>query len=343
MPDQALFILRLFDKGLQNPPADARLLREGTITLGRDSTTDWVLDDRERRLSRHHLDISATGDAVSICPRGTNGVFDECTSLRLPDGEPFAVDFPATLRFGSFHLVIDHAAQSGANDHGSGQTLILSPPLGSTASVPHDYTDGLATADTSGDGSLLDCFCQGAGLEPSAFALEEPGDIMRRAGAVYRQMVLGVGDLMAERERVRQQYQIARTTIGGAGNNPFKWGPTQRLALDLLLAEGHGFMSGPGALKASFSDIKKHLIATFRGLHASLRATVAEFDPVDIERQASHRTSLLQSRAAADLAEVARRHAELRRQIEGGADGTLNATFVRAYDAAVAEIEGAEQ
>lgn len=343
MTDQPLFILRLFDKGLQNPPADARLLREGTITLGRDSTTDWVLDDRERRLSRHHLDISATGEAVSICPRGTNGVFDDGSGDRFPQGEVCTIGVPATLRFGSFHLVVDYAAQSRADDGYAGRTLILSPPLGATASVPRDYTDADTILDAPGDGSLLDCFCQGAGLEPSAFALEEPGDVMRRAGAVYRQMVLGVGDLMAERERVRQQYQIARTTIGGAGNNPFKWGPTQRLALDLLLAEGHGFMSGPGALKASFSDIKKHLIATFRGLHASLHTTVAHFDLVEIARQTSHRTSLLQSRAAADLAEVARRHADLRRQIEDGAEGTLNATFVRAYDAAVAEIEGVEQ
>jgi len=343
MPDQALFILRLHDNGVQNPPIDARLLRQGTITIGRDSTTDWVLDDRERRLSRHHLDITATGDTVSIHSRGTNGVFDDSDDHRFSDGETCAVAVPVTLRFGNFHLVIEHAAQSNLDDGNAGQTLILSPPLGSTASVPQDYTDGAAAADTPGDGSLLDCFCQGAGLEPSAFALEEPGDVMRRAGAVYRQMILGVGDLMAERERVRQQYQIARTTIGGAGNNPFKWGPTQRLAIDLLLAEGHGFMSGPGALKASFSDIKKHLIATFRGLHASMRATIAEFDPLEIERQTSHRTSLLQSRAAADLAELARRHADLGRQIEDGANGTLNATFVRAYDAAVAEIEGTER
>jgi predicted component of type VI protein secretion system len=339
---EALFILRLFDNGLDNPPSDARLLREGTITLGRDVTTDWVLDDRERRLSRHHLDITAAGGALSIRARGTNGVFDNDNGERFADGEACTVSVPATFSFGSFHLVIDYAAQSSTDDSNAGRTLILSPPLGHTASVPQDYTDSTAPAGTTGDGSLLDCFCQGAGLEPSAFALEEPGDVMRRAGAIYRQMVLGVGDLLAERERVRKQYEIARTTIGGAGNNPFKWGPTQRLALDLLLAEEHGFMSGPGALKASFADIKKHLIATFRGLYASLRTTVDQLDPADIERGTRTRTSVLQSRASAHLAELARRHADLRRQIEHGADGTLNATFVQAYDAAVGELERSE-
>ena len=337
-----MFILRLFDDEFMQQPIDARLLREGTITVGRDASTDWVLNDRELRLSRRHFEITADGQTIVICALGSNGVFDDATGVRLPDSETRVLDVPATLRFGGFRLVVDYAAQSGTDTGGEGQTLILSPPLGSTATVPHDYTDTPVDALQPGDGSLLDSFCQGAGLEPSAFAVEDPADVMRRAGAVYRQMVLGVGDLMAERERVRRHYQIARTTIGNAGNNPFKWGPTQRLALDLLLAEGHGFMSGPGALQASFSDIKKHLIATFRGLHASLRVAVAQFDPVELKRQPNQRPCLLQSRAATQCAEIARRHADLHGQITDGADGILNTTFVRAYDTAVAEIEGTQ-
>ncbi len=244
-----------------------------------------------------------------------------------------------TLRFGSFRLVVDHAAQAGAGDGREGQTLILTPPLGASIDVPADYADG-ATPVARPDGSLLDRFCEGAGLEPSAFAMEDPEDIMRRAGAVYRQMVLGVGDLMAERERMRSQYEIARTTIGGANNNPFKWAPTQRLALDLLLAEGNGFMNGPAALKASFVDIKKHLVATFRGLHASLKTSLSTFDPAEIEKAVPSRASLLQSRASQLWTEIARRHAELQTEVLEGGDGALNQSFVAAYDAAASELDG---
>jgi len=341
MAEAKTYILRLFENVAPDQPVDARLLREGSITIGRDSSADWVLTDNERRLSRRHLDIAVEDGRLALRVRGSNGVFDDDTGERLDDDRTLQLGVPAALRFGGYRLVVDHAAQSGAEDGNLGQTLILSPPLGSSAAIPTDYTDSASTSLGSGDGSLLDAFCQGAGLEPSAFALEDPIDVMRRAGAVYRQMILGVGDLMAEREHVRAQYRIARTTIGGAGNNPFKWGPTQRLAIDLLLAEGRGFLSGPAALESSFGDIKKHLIATFRGLHATLRAAIAAFDPAPLLAQTSHRTNLLQSRAAADCAELARRHGDLLCQIEGGADGSLNATFVEAYDAAVTEIERA--
>lgn len=335
-----MFVLRLFDQHDLTQPVDARLLRDGTIAIGRDPAIDWVLHDPENRISRRHCEIEADGPSMMIRCLGTNGVFDHLSGGRLSDGVDSPLAVPATLRLGGFVLVIDHSAQGQADDDVDGQTLILSPPLGRSTEVPDDYADNEGGTPNRYGTSLLDCFCEGAGLEPSALALEAPEDIMRRAGAVYRQMVLGVGDLMAEREAKRRKYEVARTTIGGANNNPFKWAPTQRLALDLLLAESHGFMSGPSALNASFADIKRHLFATFSALQESLRATIASFDPVAIERETPGRGALLQSRTAQLWAEVERRHTELVRQLAGDVDGSLNQIFVKAYDTASSDREG---
>lgn len=155
---------------------------------------------------------------------------------------------------------------------------------------------------------------------------------MRRASAVYRQMVLGVGDLMAERDRARGRYQLTRTTIGGADNNPFEWAPSRRLAIDLLLTSSTGFMSGPAALSASFRDLTRHLVATFAGLQGSLRAAIERFDPASLD--AGGRATLLKSRAAAQMEEVAARHADLLEQLDGHVAGSLDRAFVKAYDAA---------
>ncbi len=334
-----MYILRLFEADILTQPIDARLLRDGTISIGRDPSVDWVLHDPDCRISRRHCDITALEKTITIRCLGTNGVFDEITGSRFPDEVESVISVPVTLRFGDFRLVIDYAAQADTGEGLEALTLVLTPPLGSSAEVPNDYADGGSKMMPNSGASLLDCFCEGAGLEPSSFALEDSEAIMRRAGAVYRQMILGVGDLMAEREAMRRQYQIARTTIGGANNNPFKWAPTQRLALDLLLAESHGFISGPAALQASFKEIKRHLIATFRGLQESLRASVASFDPDLIARETPGRGSLLQSRAAQLWAELDRRHADLSQQLGGSVDGHLNQVFVRAYDDASSELE----
>ena len=131
----------------------------------------------------------------------------------------------------------------------------------------------------------------------------------------------------------RKQHELARTTIGGSRNNPFKWAPTQRLAIDLLL-EGRGnFLSGPEALRDSFSDIKRHLISTFSGLHASLRAAIDAFDPAKLDAAIQDQTSLLKSRALLHAKEAAARHADLTQQLEGGGGSSLESAFVAAYNA----------
>lgn len=335
----ALYILKLYEEHDLIQPIDARLLRVGTLMIGRDPDTDWAIADPDNEISRRHCCFEASEDSLTLTVQGTNGVYNGDTQLRLPDNIPVPITAPANLTLGSYRLVVAPAPQANTGDLNEGQTLILSPPLGTSIDIPGDYDDTDRGPEPQGDGSLLSAFCQGAGLDASAFALEDPDAIMRRAGAVYRQMVLGLGDLMMERERVRQQFRIARTTIGSANNNPFKWAPTQRLALDLLLAEEHGFLSGPAALKASFRDIKKHLIATFSGLHKSMIAVVKTFDPAAIDQATVGQGSLLKSRAAAQVDELRRRHGELAKQIEGGEDGMLNTVFVTEYDAISADLE----
>jgi predicted component of type VI protein secretion system len=103
---------------------------------------------------------------------------------------------------------------------------------------------------------------------------------------------------MSERSDARSRYRLNRTTIGGEANNPFKWAPSQRLAIDLLLAGSSSFLSGPAALQASFRDIKRHLVATFAGLQGALRHAVESFSPDGINQAVASKATLLRSRSA---------------------------------------------
>ncbi|HKY82360.1 MAG TPA: type VI secretion system-associated FHA domain protein TagH [Sphingobium sp.] len=335
-----MYIFKLYEKDQPLNPVDARLLQDGLLRIGRDPQADWVMHDPACEISRWHCEYQVQPDGLTLRCTGTNGVFDGETQTRLLEECDLPVTLPGSVCFGPYRLTVDHAAQAGGHAGASeNQTLILLPPLGSSIAVPTEWSDASTVPTQPGGGSLLEAFCEGAGIDASAFSSEDPEEIMRRAGAVYRNMVLGIGDLMAEREKVRGAYQLARTTIGGAGNNPFKWAPTQRLAIDLLLTNDRGFLDGPAALSASFRDIKKHLIATFSGLRASLRAAIDMFDPASIEAASQAKGSLLKSRAAVQWETARNRHADLSRQVEGAEEGMLSQVFVVAYDAAASELE----
>lgn len=327
-----MYMLQLFDRDDMVQALDARLIREGLLRIGRDTDADWPIADPDCALSRAHCELRVDGDGLTLRALGANGVFDADTGERFPDAVDVVLPVPSALRLGRFKMVATQAPH-GDLEVDTALTMVLTPPLGSSVEVPSDWADAGETRPL-GEGSLLEAFCEGAGLDCSLLSEEEPTEIMRRAGAVYRQMVLGIGDLMAERDHARRRYQLTRTTISGADNNPFKWAPTQRLAIDLLLAGSTGFLSGPAALKASFRDVKRHLVATFAGLQGSLRAAIGTFEPASIDAGIADRVTLLKSRASLQMTEVADRHADLTRQMVASAPGSLDRAFAVAYDAA---------
>ncbi|WP_428630327.1 type VI secretion system-associated FHA domain protein [Sphingopyxis sp.] len=335
-----MYMLQLFERGDEIHPVDAKLLREGVLRVGRDKSADWSIPDPNCALSRTHCEFAVGADGLTLRPLGANGVFNAATGERLADEAAIPVSLPFAIRLGDFRIVVSEAPHGDIAGQET-RTMVLTPPLGDSIEVPSDWTDTAAAARSGGaaitTGSLLDAFCEGAGLDASLLASEDPVEIMRRVGGVYRQMVLGVGDLMSERDHARSHYQMTRTTIGSADNNPFKWAPTQRLAIDLILGGSHGFLSGPAALQSSFRDIKRHLVATFAGLRGSLQQAIACFDPDSLDGQTPGR-SLFQNKAAAQLKELEKRHADLLEEIEGKKSGVLDRAFVQAYNVADAAV-----
>jgi len=331
-----MYMLQLFERGDEIHPVDARLLREGILRVGRDKSADWSIPDPDCALSRTHCEFAVGADGLTLRALGTNGVFNAATGERLADHAAIAMSLPFAIHLGDFRIVASEAPHGDIAGQET-RTMVLTPPLGDSIDVPSDWTDTAAATRSGGPaittGSLLDAFCEGAGLDASLLAREDPVEIMRRVGGVYRQMVLGVGDLMSERDHARSHYQMTRTTIGSADNNPFKWAPTQRLAIDLILGGSHGFLSGPAALQSSFRDIKRHLVATFAGLRGSLQQAIACFDPASLDGETPGR-SLFQNRAAGQLKELEKRHADLFEEIEGKKSGVLDRAFVQAYNVA---------
>ena len=188
---------------------------------------------------------------------------------------------------------------------------------------------------------LLAAFCAGAKLDPQAFVGEDPAQVMERLGAVYRQLVLGLGDLLGDRTTVKNEYRMNRTTVAKEGNNPFKWAPPQRVAVDLLRAEGDGFLNGPAAATASFQDLKKHLLCMLAGLRASLASTLEALSPETTDAELADRRFLLKSsREAAAWAEYRKRYARFRREADDNPDSRINREFRAAYERQLQTLDG---
>jgi predicted component of type VI protein secretion system len=316
--------LRLIDERDPFRPTASRELTHGEMSIGRDPAADWRIDDPDRKLSRIHCVFSVDREgAVSVRDTSSNGVFSE-TGDRLPLGEPMPVKIGDGVRIGNFMIYVD-------------RVVVAPPELSIAADNTSRATSPALDQLPPHDGSLIEAFCHGAQIDSSVFAGQDPSDLLRRLGAIYRETVLGVGQLMEERSTARQGIDLDRTTIGASHNNPFKWASPARVTVDLLRGGNDAFMSGAEAVASSFRDIRSHLAALSGAARSAITNTLATLDPAAIDEETARNTSLFSTgRAGANWKQYRMLHKALLLSSEADANLALVAAL-RAADAAAKE------
>jgi len=193
----------------------------------------------------------------------------------------------------------------------------------------------------AGDDALFDHFCAGARLSPNAFAGEDRALLMERLGAVYRQAILGVADLMSERTALKNDFRMVRTTIRPEGNNPFKWVPPQRIAVELLRSEdGSGYVTGERALSEALHDVKAHMLCVLAGMRGAIGATFDLLSPAEIEARTANRGFVMPGqRSAAAWTDYVEQFASQRREADDSVDGPINRAFRDAYEDQLRQID----
>jgi predicted component of type VI protein secretion system len=327
-----MFFCRLFHRDQPFEQIDARLIGEGEITVGRDPSADWRLNDPDGTLSRIHCTLAVEDGRLLLRDRSTNGTFLE-GGQRAPEGQAVELQVRNSIRLGALTILVSDPPETPAP--AAAASLHPTPP-GPTIAPAADWIDGPAARPAHRDTSLIEAFCEGARLDASSFSSEDPAELMRRIGAIYQQTVLGLSALMADRARSKAEYELERTTISAADNNPFKWAPTRKLAQDLLRKSDNGFLTDAAAVRASFEDLGGHLGALSDATKAALAATANAFAPESIEAEAKPQTTMLRNKTTVCWDIHARRHADLT-GAGGGLDPLVKRAFGDAYLRSLAE------
>lgn len=137
--------------------------------------------------------------------------------------------------------------------------------------------------------ALFAAFLKGAGLPQAALAGSEHLRIMGDLGAIFRETVRGLMDVLVARGDVKGEFRLDRTTIGPVENNPLKTPPGQPpLAMEeamglLLMRRQEAYMSPVQAVREGFDDIKAHQLAVMAGIQAALNRLLERFDPANLE------------------------------------------------------------
>ena len=292
---------------------------QGTISVGRDETADWTIADPDHEISRRHLELSRAGDGLCLRALGVNGVMLQPGGRAMRTGEVAIVGEGDEFSFGPYTVAV-RCRPSDRPD----------------ASV---HAASRCRAATSGDVAdaavLLDAFCEGAGLDASAFAADEPAEILMRAGTIYREVVYQLCDLSTERHRLKEASSLDRTTISANENNPLRWGAPHRASVDLLRSARAGFLDGAAAVQLSLNDLRQHLLASNAAYEAAIASIVERIDPHGLSLSADSKawfgTSAKQKWAAFE-----RVFGQLKSDLAGEND-TLRRVFAERYEQSLRE------
>lgn len=161
------------------------------------------------------------------------------------------------------------------------------PPRGREAAetAPLDA----ATVQTP-QANLLQCFAQGAGLTGlPALTSKQQEEMMVSAGAVFREMVDGMMQVLRARSEEKREISLRAadvTLLKREKNNPLKFIPTVDDAIMILLFQNNPAYIGAGlAVREGFEDVMRHQMAMRAGMQASMAKILASLDPKSFEQK----------------------------------------------------------
>jgi len=211
----------------------------------------------------------ASGDAADpfADPSSTAlvpGGFDDI-GRSPPGADPFADFFAAPIA-----------------DPGSFPPLPASAPAPAAPPPPPAPSVQSPTADAASGEADWAAFCEGAGIDPADF--RRSPDAMRQLGVLYKQVVLGLSDLIQDRAAFKSEFRLGVTTLAIGRNNPLKMLDPRDTAKLMLDRPMPGFMPADEAIRSAFADIKKHQMAMLAGVQHALTAVFQRLAPTEIER-----------------------------------------------------------
>lgn len=182
--------------------------------------------------------------------------------------------------------------------------------------------------------------CRGAGIELSAPTSAEG---FERVGQILRAAVEGTLQLVAVRASTKHELRAGVTVIQPRNNNPLKFAPDARAALEQLLQPAaRGFLDGPAAMDDAMRDLVGHSIGTVAGMRAAIAGVLDRFAPEVLQAKLVAPTvfdSLLPMNRKARLWELYLQHyGSIREDAEDDFHTVFGKAFLAAYEQQVERL-----
>lgn len=159
------------------------------------------------------------------------------------------------------------------------RTKTQPPPAAAPAADRSGYS-----GPQRGDPTLT--FLQAAGLETQGISPEDAAQIMRNAGQLLREFVVGAMDTLVTRSEIKNDFRVSQTSIQSGEFNPMRFsGGVDESLRSMLLERGRRHMSPVEAVRQTFHDLRLHQIAMAEAMKDAVDMLYNRFDPAELEER----------------------------------------------------------
>ena len=213
---------------------------------------------------------------------------------------------------------------------------VPAPPVLPTAPLPAAAPTHARDAWQGAPRELWAAFCEGADVAIDPQHGIDP-ELMRNVGSLLRASVAGTLQLMAVRASAKHELRAEVTMIQARNNNPLKFSPDARSALEQMLQPPtRGFLAGPEAMTDAMHDLVGHTIGTMAGTRAALEGVLDRFTPRRLEAKLSVNSvldSVLPMNRKAKLWALYLQHFEaIRNEAQDDFHSLFGRAFLAAYE-----------
>jgi type VI secretion system protein ImpI len=181
------------------------------------------------------------------------------------------------------------ALQPGSGDRFAGTPAPVAPPTPAAAPLVLGAaplaSPPAAGGDTAGGQAFIRAFCEGAEISADMVAKIAPDAFARELGRTMRVVTTEMMALLQDRATTKRFTKGGeRTMIGAKNNNPLKFLPDAKQALEVMfVAPRDGFLKGGDSVIAGMADIRRHQMAVFAAIQPALAKLLADLAPESID------------------------------------------------------------
>jgi type VI secretion system FHA domain protein len=133
--------------------------------------------------------------------------------------------------------------------------------------------------------AFVRAFCEGAGLSTDQVSKISPQDFARELGSTLRVVSTEMMAMLQDRATTKRFTKGGdRTMIGAKNNNPLKFLPDAKQAMEVMfVAPRDGFMKAGESVTAGMADIRLHQMAVFAAMQPALLKLLEDLSPDSID------------------------------------------------------------